>query len=68
MYGYAVIQPANFSDIKCDIPDLKGDNYKVCSEIILFHLGWMDIDYGIKKDEPIITVANTSDEIALYER
>ena len=57
-----------FFDFKCDILDRKGDNYKVCSEIILFHLGWMDIDYGIKKDEPIITVANTSDEIALYER
>ncbi|RVW75558.1 hypothetical protein CK203_056469 [Vitis vinifera] len=22
------MQPANFSNIKCDIPELKGDNYK----------------------------------------
>ena len=26
---YAVMQPVNFSDIRCDIPELKGDNYKV---------------------------------------
>ena len=28
----------------------------------------MDIDYAIKKDEPIITATSTPDEIALYER
>ena len=67
MYVYAVIQPANFSDIKCDIPDLKGDNYKVWKERILLHLGWMDIDYAIRKDEPIITTTSTPDEIALCE-
>ena len=26
---YAAIQSVNFSDIRCDIPELKGDNYKV---------------------------------------
>ena len=26
---YATIQPVNFSDIRCDIPELKDDNYKV---------------------------------------
>ena len=67
MYVYVVIQPANFSDIKCDIPDLKGDNYKVWKERILLHLGWMDIDYAIRKDEPIITATSTPDEISLCE-
>ena len=48
---FTVIQPANISDIKCDIPELRGDNYKVWKEKILHHLGWMDIDYVIRKDE-----------------
>ena len=36
-------------------------------ERILLHLGWMDIDYAIRRDEPIITMTNTIDEKALYE-
>ena len=56
---YAVVQPANFSEIRCDIPELKGDNYKVWKERILLHLGWMDIDYAIRKDEPL-ALTNTS--------
>ena len=63
----AVMQPANYSDIKCDIPELRGDNYKIWKERILLHLGWMDIDYAIRKDEPVITPTSTLDEIALYE-
>ena len=55
---YAILQPANFSEIRCDIPELKGDNYKVWKERILLHLGWMDIDYAIRKDEPP-TLTNT---------
>ena len=51
-FFYATIQPVNFSNIRCDIPELKGDNYKVWNERILLHLGWMDIDYAIQKDEP----------------
>ena len=37
-------------DIKCDILELKRDNYKVWREKILLHLGWMDIDYAIRKE------------------
>jgi hypothetical protein len=48
---FVVIQPANFSYIHCDIINLKGDNYKVWKERILFHLGWMEIDYTIRKDK-----------------
>ena len=62
------MQPMNFSDIKCEIPKLTGDNYKVWKERILLHLGWMDIDYAIRKDKPTISHASTPDEIALYER
>ncbi|XP_068655747.1 uncharacterized protein [Aristolochia californica] len=63
------LQPVNFSDIRCDILDLKGDNYKVWREIILLHLGWMDIDYAIRKDEPpTITNTSTAAKIVLYER
>jgi hypothetical protein len=54
---------------KCDIPELSGDNYKIWKERILLHLGWMDIDYAIRKDEPAgITEASTPDEVDLYEK
>ncbi|RVW26222.1 Retrovirus-related Pol polyprotein from transposon TNT 1-94 [Vitis vinifera] len=62
------MQPANFSNIKCDIPELKGDNYKVWKERILLHLGCMDIDYAIRKDKPTIIDTNTTAEKALYEQ
>ncbi|KAH7514294.1 hypothetical protein FEM48_Zijuj11G0073300 [Ziziphus jujuba var. spinosa] len=58
-----VIQPVNFSYMKCDVPKLKGDNYKVWKERILLHLGWMDIDYAIRKDEhPKIIETSTPDQ------
>jgi hypothetical protein len=66
---FSASQPANFSDIRCNILDLKGDNYKVWKERILLHLGWMDIDYAIRKDEPpAVTEQSTPAEVALYER
>ena len=42
----------SFSYIKCDFFELKGDNYKVWKERILLHLGYIDIDYIIYKNEP----------------
>ncbi|KAL0443938.1 UNVERIFIED_CONTAM: hypothetical protein Slati_2116500, partial [Sesamum latifolium] len=59
----------NFSDMKCDIPQLRDDNYKVWKERILFQLGWMDIDYAIRKTEPApITETSQPDEVDLYEK
>ena len=49
-----------FIYIKYDILELKGDNYKIWKERILLHLGWMDIDYAIKKDEPPILIATNN--------
>ncbi|KAL5736957.1 hypothetical protein ACOSQ2_031745 [Xanthoceras sorbifolium] len=64
-----ISQPTKFSNIRCDIPKLKSDNYKVWKERILFHLGWMDIDYTIRKDEPpAITDTSSAADIALYEK
>ncbi|XP_020245223.1 uncharacterized protein LOC109823358 [Asparagus officinalis] len=55
--------------MKCDVPELKRDNYKVWKERVLLHLGWMDIDYAIRKIEPpTVTEISTSDEIQLYEK
>ena len=62
----AVMQPTNFSNIKCDIPQLKCDKYKVWNESILLHLGCMDIDYAIGKDKPTIIDTDTTTEKALY--
>ena len=65
---YADVQTTNFFDIRCDILELKGDNYKVWKERILLHLGWMNIDYAIRKDKPpAVTNTSTSENIALYE-
>ena len=64
----AVMQLANFFNIKCVILELKGDNYKVWNERILLHLGCMDIDYAIRKDKPTITDTGTTTEKALYEQ
>ena len=59
----------SISDIRCEVPELGGDNFKIWKERILLQLGCMDIDYVIKKDEPHkITDTNTPDEILLYER
>ena len=54
---------------KCDIPELRGDNYKVWKERILLHLGWMDIDCTIRKDEPDpITETSTVEAVCLYDK
>jgi hypothetical protein len=68
-FVFAIIQPTNFFDVYYNIHDLKDDNYKVWQEIILLYLGWMDIDYAIRKDEPpTVTNICTSEDIAPYER
>ena len=52
-----------------DIQELRGDNYKIWKEIILLHLGYMDIDYAIRKSEPPeVTEESTPVEVALFER
>ena len=66
---FAVIQPANIYDFKCDIPELRGDNYKVWKERVLLHLGWMDIDYAIRKEEPNpITETSIAEAVCLYDK
>ena len=67
MFIYAAFQLVNYSDIRCDIPELKGDNYKVWKERIFLHLRCMDIDYAIRKDEPQITKSSSPAELALHE-
>ena len=69
LLNFAVNQSINISDIKCDIPELKGGNYKVWRERILLHLGWMNIDYAIRKDKsPGITETSAPDVVDLYEK
>ncbi|WKA08973.1 hypothetical protein VitviT2T_026653 [Vitis vinifera] len=59
----------SISDIRCEVPELRGDNFKIWKERILLQLGCMDIDYAIRKDEPHkITNTSTPEEILLYER
>ncbi|KAL3615205.1 hypothetical protein CASFOL_040866 [Castilleja foliolosa] len=58
------IYPGSVSEINSDIPELKGDNYKVWRERVLLQLGWMDIDYAIRKDEPSsITEADSHENV-----
>ena len=52
-----------------NIPKLRGDNYKKWKERILLHLGYMDIDYTIRKLEPPEgKEESTPVEVALFER
>ena len=67
--NFAASQTISFSDIQCDVPELKRDNYKIWKERILLQLGWMDIDYAIRKDEPpAIADESSPADVALYER
>ena len=36
-----------------DIPELRVDNRKIWKARILLHLGYIDIDYAIRKSEPL---------------
>ncbi|RVW23759.1 hypothetical protein CK203_097590 [Vitis vinifera] len=59
----------SISDIRCEVPELRGDNFKIWKKRILLQLGCMDIDYAIRKDEPHkITDTSTPEQILLYER
>lgn len=67
--NYVVDQYENFSDFKCDITELNGDSYKIQKEMVLLHLGWMDIDYAIRKNElTSITATNTPYQVDVYEK
>ena len=51
---YVVFPQSSITDIRLDVPKLNGDNYKIWNERILLQLGCMDIDYAIRKDEPVL--------------
>ena len=66
---FAITQYANYFDIKLEILELKGDNYKVWRERVLLHLGCMDFYYAIRKDKPpAITTTSTLDVMRLNEQ
>jgi len=66
--NFAASQTVSFSHIQCDVPELKGDNYKIWKERTFLQLGWMDIDYAIRKDKPLaITNESNPADVALYE-
>ena len=51
------------------VPMLNGDNYTAWKEAVLLHLGCVDLDYAIRKDEPpAVTNTSSAAQIALYER
>ncbi|KAF7839831.1 Retrovirus-related Pol polyprotein from transposon TNT 1-94 [Senna tora] len=61
------LQPLNISVFQ--VPELDGDNYRLWKEKIILQLGWMDVDYAIRKDEPpALTDTSNKSEIDLYER
>ena len=66
--SFCAVLPSIF-DIRCEVPELRGDNFKIWKERVFLQLGCMDIDYAIRKDEPH-KIIDTSilDEILLYER
>jgi len=69
LWIFVASQTVSFFYIQFDVPKLKGDNYKIWKERILLQLGWMDIDYAIRKDEPpAITNKSSPTIVMLYER
>ena len=62
------MQPTNHYDVRCNVPKLSGNNYKTWKERILLYVGWMDIDYAIRKDEPQITKTSTKEEKVFHEQ
>ena len=62
------MQPIKYYDVRRNIPELNGNYYKIWKERILLHLGWMDINYAIRKDKPIITTTSTQEENVFYEQ
>jgi len=66
---FAAFQTVIFFYIQCDVFELKGHNYKIWNERILLQLGWMDVDYAIRKDKPpVITDESSPADVTLYER
>ena len=62
------MQPTNHYDVRCNVPKLSGNNYKTWKERILLYVGWMDIDYAIRKDEPQITKTSIKEEKVFHEQ
>ena len=62
------MHPTNHSDVRCNVPELSGNNYKTWKEQTLLYLGWMDIDYAIRKDELEIIETSTKEEKVLHEQ
>ncbi|KAF7838996.1 putative RNA-directed DNA polymerase [Senna tora] len=69
-YAFALprsLQPLNISDFQ--VLELDGNNYRLWKEKIILQLGWMDVDYAIRKDEPpALTDTSNKSKIDLYER
>lgn len=58
----------NFSNFKCETPEVRGENYNVLKEMIILHLRWMDIDYTIRNDKPnLVTETSLVDDVDCYE-
>ena len=62
------MQPTNHSNVRCNVPELSGSNYKTWKEQIILYLGWIDIDYVIRKDESKITETNIKEAKVLHEQ
>ena len=62
------MQPTNHYDVRCNVPELSDNNYKTWKERILLYLGWMNIDYAIRTDEPEIIETSTKEEKVLHEQ
>ena len=68
MFNYVVIQHYTIIDNISNIPKLMTENYIVWIERVLLHLGYADINYAIKNNEPpIITNVNFVINITFYE-
>ena len=68
-FTFTASQSVTHTDLNIEVPELRGDNYKMWKETILLNLGWKDLDYAIHNGKlPVPTKESTQDEVALYEQ
>ncbi|KAL5193476.1 hypothetical protein HKD37_20G055689 [Glycine soja] len=64
-----MVQSLIISNDKNEVPILMRENYKQWKEWVLLHLGVVDLDYALCRDELVeLMDSSTSEEIVLYEQ
>ncbi|XP_019155832.1 PREDICTED: uncharacterized protein LOC109152642 [Ipomoea nil] len=68
-FTFTASQSVTHTNLNIEVPELRGDNYKIWKERVLLSLGWKGLDFAIHNEKPPVPAEDsTQDDIALYER